>query len=37
MGSSVHLIGAGDLIDFVQVRHEEMAALMACAHAEFTG
>jgi pyruvate dehydrogenase (quinone) len=23
--------------DFVQVRHEEMAALMACAHAKFTG
>jgi pyruvate dehydrogenase (quinone) len=28
---------AGDLIDFVQVRHEEMAAFMACAHAKFTG
>ena len=26
-----------DLIDFVQVRHEEMAAFMACAHAKFTG
>ncbi len=25
------------LIDFVQVRHEEMAAFMACAHAKFTG
>src|SRR5439155_2983069 len=24
-------------IDFIQVRHEEMAALMACAHAKFTG
>jgi pyruvate dehydrogenase (quinone) len=24
-------------IDFVQVRHEEMAALMACGHAKFTG
>jgi len=22
---------------FVQVRHEEMAAFMACAHAKFTG
>ncbi len=22
---------------FIQVRHEEMAALMACAHAKFTG
>lgn len=26
-----------DTIDFVQVRHEEMAAFMACAHAKFTG
>jgi pyruvate dehydrogenase (quinone) len=26
-----------DFIDFVQVRHEEMAAFMACAHAKFTG
>ncbi|WP_445503296.1 thiamine pyrophosphate-requiring protein [Microvirga sp. G4-2] len=24
-------------IDFVQARHEEMAGLMACAHAKFTG
>jgi pyruvate dehydrogenase (quinone) len=24
-------------IDFVQVRHEEMAAFMACAHAKFSG
>ncbi len=23
--------------EFVQVRHEEMAAFMACAHAKFTG
>ena len=28
---------AGDAMDFVQVRHEEMAAFMACAHAKFTG
>lgn len=28
---------AGDTIDFIQVRHEEMAAFMACAHAKFTG
>jgi pyruvate dehydrogenase (quinone) len=28
---------ASDHLDFVQVRHEEMAALMACAHAKFTG
>jgi pyruvate dehydrogenase (quinone) len=26
-----------DKIEFVQVRHEEMAAFMACAHAKFTG
>ncbi|WP_076726119.1 thiamine pyrophosphate-dependent enzyme [Cronobacter sakazakii] len=28
---------AGDGIEFIQVRHEEMAAFMACAHAKFTG
>jgi pyruvate dehydrogenase (quinone) len=28
---------AGDRFDFVQVRHEEMAAFMACGHAKFTG
>src|SRR2546430_12430527 len=28
---------AREKIDFVQVRHEEMAAFMACAHAKFTG
>ena len=28
---------ASEKIDFVQVRHEEMAAFMACAHAKFTG
>src|SRR4051812_10990274 len=27
----------GSEIEFVQVRHEEMAAFMACAHAKFTG
>jgi pyruvate dehydrogenase (quinone) len=26
-----------DRIEFVQVRHEEMAAFMACAHAKWTG
>ncbi len=35
------LIGALDrmdgAIDFVQVRHEELAAFMACAHAKYTG
>lgn len=28
---------AGDDPRFIQVRHEEMAAFMACAHAKFTG
>jgi pyruvate dehydrogenase (quinone) len=28
---------AGDRFEFVQARHEEMAAFMACAHAKFTG
>jgi len=28
---------AGDAPQFVQVRHEEMAAFMACGHAKFTG
>jgi pyruvate dehydrogenase (quinone) len=28
---------ARDKIEFVQTRHEEMAAFMACAHAKFTG
>ncbi len=28
---------ADDKISFIQVRHEEMAAFMACAHAKFTG
>ena len=28
---------AKDRMEFVQVRHEEMAAFMACAHAKFTG
>ena len=27
----------GDKLEFIQVRHEEMAAFMACAHAKFTG
>jgi pyruvate dehydrogenase (quinone) len=35
------LIGAfhqyGDQIEFVQVRHEELSAFMACAHAKLTG
>lgn len=28
---------AEDKMEFIQVRHEEMASLMACAHAKFTG
>jgi pyruvate dehydrogenase (quinone) len=28
---------AGDGMQFVQARHEELAAFMACAHAKFTG
>jgi pyruvate dehydrogenase (quinone) len=28
---------AGDRVEFVQPRHEEMAAFMATAHAKFTG
>src|SRR5438105_274390 len=28
---------AEDAPRFIQVRHEEMAAFMACAHAKFTG
>src|SRR5205809_7839218 len=28
---------AGDRMRFIQVRHEEMAAFMACAHSKFTG
>src|SRR5256885_17254726 len=28
---------AGDAIEYIQVRHEEMAAFMACAHSKFTG
>ena len=31
------LTRASDKLDFIQVRHEEMAAFMACAHAKFTG
>ena len=26
-----------DIMDFIQVRHEEMSAFMACAHAKFSG
>ncbi|KIZ47228.1 MULTISPECIES: thiamine pyrophosphate-requiring protein [Rhodopseudomonas] len=36
-GLDVALEKAGDSMDYVQVRHEEMAAFMASAHAKFTG
>ena len=35
-GFMAALRGAEDKIQFVQTRHEEMAAFMACAHAKFT-
>src|SRR5246500_3202757 len=28
---------AGEKVNYVQVRHEEMSAFMACAHSKFTG
>ena len=36
-GLDVALEKAKDFLHYVQVRHEEMAAFMACAHAKFTG
>ena len=36
-GIDLALERAKDRMQFVQVRHEEMAAFMACAHAKFTG
>ncbi|MGH8227454.1 MAG: thiamine pyrophosphate-requiring protein [Steroidobacteraceae bacterium] len=36
-GLDVALERAKDRLQYVQVRHEEMAAFMACAHAKFTG
>jgi len=36
-GLDVALEKAKELMDYVQVRHEEMAAFMASAHAKFTG
>ncbi|MBD0289100.1 MAG: thiamine pyrophosphate-requiring protein, partial [Flavisolibacter sp.] len=35
-GFMAALRGAEDKIEFIQTRHEEMAAFMACAHAKFT-
>src|SRR3954468_3980389 len=36
-GITAALRKAGDQPRFIQTRHEEMAAMMACAHAKFTG
>ncbi len=36
-GLDVALEKSADIMDYVQVRHEEMAAFMASAHAKFTG
>src|SRR2546421_1828754 len=36
-GLTAALRKAGDQPRFIQARHEEMAAFMACAHAKFTG
>ncbi len=36
-GLDVALEKAKDVMHYVQVRHEEMAAFMASAHAKFTG
>jgi pyruvate dehydrogenase (quinone) len=37
LGALQRLEGDGQGIDFIQVRHEEMAAFMATGHAKFTG
>jgi len=37
IGGLVAALGRDDKIDFVQTRHEEEAAFMACAHAKWTG
>src|ERR1700761_781881 len=36
-GVILALAGAQDKVEFVQARHEEMAAFMAGGHAKFTG
>lgn len=37
IGGLVAALGRDDRIEFVQARHEEEAAFMACAHAKWTG
>ena len=37
MGAFQRSSNGGHRPEFIQVRHEEMAAFMACAHAKFTG
>jgi len=36
-GMTMALRQAGDRFEFIQVRHEESAGFMACAHAKFGG
>ena len=35
--AGVHRAEDAGKVEFIQTRHEEMAAFMACAHAKFTG
>jgi pyruvate dehydrogenase (quinone) len=37
LGALNRIARDGNFIEFVQARHEEMAAFMACGHAKFTG
>ncbi|MDF2693480.1 MAG: thiamine pyrophosphate protein binding domain protein [Labilithrix sp.] len=37
LGALNRITHDGNFIEFVQARHEEMAAFMACGHAKFTG
>lgn len=37
LGALNRIANDGNFIQFVQTRHEEMAAFMACGHAKFTG
>ena len=37
LGALQRVEGTDGEIEFIQVRHEEMAAFMATAHAKFTG
>ncbi|MCB2055066.1 MAG: thiamine pyrophosphate-requiring protein [Geminicoccaceae bacterium] len=37
IGGMIAALGRDETIDFVQTRHEEAAAFMACGHAKYTG